>query len=186
MPTDTPRVLVCIADGSEEIEAIAPGDILVRCGCDVTYAGVGGLSLSGSRGVPLRAEIPIERAAAESWDLVVVPGGDRGAKNLSASETLNGLLLAHAGGDKWLGAICAAPAVVLAPLGLTDNKHVTCYPGYEDRLPDSARHTTDAVVVDGELVTSRGPGTAIEFGLMLGRLVVGDDEAEAAASGMLL
>ncbi len=188
MPQEPKRALIFVADGSEEIESIAPGDVLVRCGVDVTYAGVDTLTPDGSRGLPLRADVLVQDISGQAFDAVVLPGGGPGARNLAASETVNGIVLAHHRRGALVCAICAAPAAVLAPLGVLDGRRATCYPGHEDAFRARAEYVADEdVVVDGNVVTSRGPGTAIAFGLAIALLLTGDrDAVETARNGLLI
>jgi 4-methyl-5(b-hydroxyethyl)-thiazole monophosphate biosynthesis len=169
--------VVLLTEGAEEIEAITPGDVLHRAGIDVTYAGVGGLEFMGGHHVPLRAECTIEELGEILFDAVIIPGGGRGAENLHKSEAVNELIKRHHAEGKIIAAICASPAVVLAPLGLLERKHATCYPGLERRFSPDVMHCTTNVVVDGKIVTSRGPGTAMEFSLKLAELMTGAPNA---------
>jgi 4-methyl-5(b-hydroxyethyl)-thiazole monophosphate biosynthesis len=181
-----PTALIFIAHGSEEIESITPGDVLVRAGVDVTYAGVGGTSLRGSRGLPLAADIPAEELADDLFDAVVLPGGGTGAENLGASEHVARVVRAHWEAGRIVAAICAAPALVLAPLGLLEARRATCYPSFEDRLGKGVSHAGGPVVEDGKLITSRGPGTAIDFALTLARRLAGEEKADQVREAMLV
>lgn len=179
--------LIIIADGTEEIEAIAPGDVLNRCGVNVTYAGVGTIYPTGGHGVPLRAEMLVEEVGEILFDVVILPGGGKGAENLHKSEIVTEIIMRHHGAGKIIAAICASPAVVLAPLGLLHGKHATCFPGLEKRFFTSdIHHASAAVVVDGRVVTSRGPGTAMEFSVKLGELLSGAATALKVGQSMLL
>mmetsp|Transcript_17559 Transcript_17559/g.56019 ORF Transcript_17559/g.56019 Transcript_17559/m.56019 type:complete len:188 (-) Transcript_17559:823-1386(-) len=181
-----PRVLVAAAEGSEELETVAVVDVLRRAGANVTLAGVGGTVLRCSRGVVLQADRAIEEVpAAEQFDCVVCPGGMPGATNLAASAALAQILRRHADADAVIAAICAAPAVVLAPLGLLDGAAATCHPAFADKLPGGCSEDRVVVSKDGKLVTSRGPGTAIEFALKLVELLCGAATEEKTRSPML-
>lgn len=177
------KILVVLATGFEEIEAVTPIDVLRRAGAEVTVAGVGSLEVSGSRGLKVVADVRLEDYR-DLPDLVVLPGGSPGAENLSRSEALKTLLTKMKDSGRWIGAICAAPAVVLAGQGQLSGKKATCYPGYEKSFPSDARFVEDRVVRDGQLVTSRGPGTALEFSLELAKQVV--DPALAAKISELM
>lgn len=169
---DAPKrhVLVPISDGSEELEAVTIVDTLVRAGAAVTLASVSSSSttVTCSRGVRLVADAPLGDVAtpAGGWDLIAIPGGMPGASTLAASPRLAELLREQKAAGRWIGAICAAPAVVLAPLGLlAGGEAATCYPS-ADFLAALPNPVEDVFVVsDGRLVTSQGPGTALLFSL---------------------
>ncbi len=180
-----PRVLVPIADGTEEIEAVCIIDVLRRAGVTVTVASVGELQITASRGVKLVADCLIEECRGASYDLVVLPGGIPGAENLRDSEVLTEILKTQKQAGGWLGAICASPAVVLAAHALLDGCRATAHPAFVDRLEDQTR-ADERVVVDRRCVTSRGPGTALEFALRLVALLCGEDKAREVAAPMLL
>ena len=182
-----PTAVVLIADGTEELEAIAAADALCRCGVGVVVASIGSAMPIGRNGLPLRADMTLEALtqAGRSFDAVVVPGGLKGAEMIAADQAARALILSHAERGAVIAAICAAPAVVLAPLGLLEGKRATCYPGMESGL-SGATHAEGDVVRDGALITSRGPGTAVAFGLAIGTVLAGEDAAREAASGMLV
>lgn len=164
-------VLVVLADGFEEIEAITPIDVLRRAGLEVIVAGVGKREITGSHGITVETDLMLEQYEGLP-DAVVLPGGSPGAENLNKSEALQDILQKASRSNKIIGAICAAPAVVLAPAGLLDGKKATCYPGYENQFGQKIKFSADRVVTDGLIVTSRGPGSALEFALeLVGRLV---------------
>lgn len=177
--------LIVIAEGSEEIEAITPGDVLNRAGVDITYAAIGTLAPRGGHGVPLRADMLIEDVGGILFDALVLPGGGKGAENMAHCGPLTELIRRHWDAGKIIAAICAAPAVVLAPLGLLSGRHATCYPGLERRFPKDVKDCTTSVCVDGHLVTSRGPGTALEFSLRLAELLTGAQSALKVGHAML-
>lgn len=184
--------VVLIADGTEEIEAITPGDVLNRCGVDVTYAGVSSpgesnrIDFTGGHHVPLRADCPIEELGEILFDALIIPGGGKGAENLSHSPLVAQLIMRHHEAGKLIAAICAAPAVVLVPLGLLNGKHATCYPGLERRFPADATACETRVCVDGKLITSKGPGTAVEFSLKLAELLMGAQVAIKCGHAMIV
>jgi 4-methyl-5(b-hydroxyethyl)-thiazole monophosphate biosynthesis len=170
------KVLVLLAEGFEEVEAVTPIDYLRRSGIEVTAAALGkSPAVTGSHGIQITADALLENLLAEgrllpsAWDGVVVPGGLPGADNLAASKETGAFLKEMAAGGKLICAICAAPARVLAPLGLLKGKKFTCFPGEEEKVlsPSSASYGAqwkeDRVVVDGFFITSRGAGTAGEF-----------------------
>lgn len=180
------KVLVVIAEGFEEIEAVTPVDVLRRAGFDVTVAAAGSSkSVKGSHGIRLEADVLL-KDVKEIPDAVVLHGGIPGAKNLAASKELSALLSTMKTQGRLIGAICAAPALVLAPAGLLEGKKATCYPGYEKELAAGKAVFSDSrVVVDGRVITSRGPGTALEFSLEIVKQLGESPKAESLRSGML-
>lgn len=176
-------VAILLADGFEEIEAITPADFLRRAGLEVRLVGVTGRNVTGGHGITVSADVTLEDLGEEP-DAVVVPGGGRGAENLAASAlSLELIRRLHAAG-KIVAAICAAPAVVLRKAGVIAGRRVTCYPGFENTLTGST-FSEERVVVDGNVVTSRAPGTAAEFALKLVELLAGKEKAESMRSGTL-
>ena len=198
----TKKVIVLLAEGFEEVEAITPVDYLRRAGIEVTTAAVGtkaqGLAVKGARSIPVVADAALETLAAEkkldpsAWDGVVVPGGLPGADNLAASKEAGAFIKAMAGAGKWICAICAAPARVLSPLGLLAGKRFTCFPGEEEKViaPGSASAGAvwkqDRVVVDGNFITSRGAGTAGEFACAITGALLSEAEGKKLAEKVLM
>jgi len=178
--------VVLVGEGSEEIEAITPGDVLVRSGVDVIYAGVDRLEMKGSRGLPMRCDALVSELGDELFDAVVVPGGGPGAEAIAGSAGACELIRRHWDAGRIIGAICAAPAVVLAPLGLLGGRRAACYPGLEERFGADVTRSDERVVVDGNLVTSRGPGTAMEFALVLAELLTDGATARRVREEMLV
>ncbi len=179
------RVLVPIADGTEEIEAVCIIDVLRRAGASVTVASVGELQITASRGVKLVADQRIVDCLDVTYDLVVLPGGMPGAERLRDSKELHMILQDQRQGGRYYGAICASPAVVLRHHGLLGQEAATCHPNFVNLLGnrDSAE---SRVVVAGNCVTSRGPGTALEFALKLVELLYGEKKAEEIAHAMVM
>jgi protein deglycase len=184
-PATPPKVLVPIADGTEEIEAVCIIDVLRRAGADVTVASVGGRQITASRGVNIVADCQITDCQKIDFDLIVLPGGMPGAEHLRDSRPLTDLLRRHRAADRWYGAICAAPAVVLSHHGLLGGCQATSHPAFRGQLTDGQADQA-RVVVDGKCVTSQGPGTAIEFALTLVTLLMGEARAAEVAAPMVL
>ncbi len=159
------RALVPLAQGCEELEAVTIIDLLVRAGVEVTTAGLDERVVTASRGTRLVPDTTIDAIRNERFDLIALPGGQPGADHLRDSKPLQNLLKQHADGQKWLAAICAAPRV-LAEAGLLEGKQVTCYPGALDEYPQLDVRSS-ALEIDGRIITSRGPGTAMDFALAL-------------------
>ncbi|MBX3467316.1 MAG: DJ-1/PfpI family protein [Planctomycetes bacterium] len=180
-----PRAVVVLAEGFEEIEAITPIDVLRRAGVEVIAAGVAGRRVVGSHGIAVEADATLDEVP-DDVDLVVLPGGMPGAENLGKSPGVRALVeRLHAAGRR-VAAICAAPAVALAGTSVLRGRRATCYPSFEERLGPEVTRSQERVVVDGPLVTSRGPGTALEFSLALVEQLVSPAEAERLRKGMLV
>ena len=180
------KVLVPIADGSEEIEAVCIIDVLRRAGAEVTVASVEKeLQITASRGVKIVADTRIEDCTETSFDLIALPGGMPGAERLRDSRPLADLLRRQKDAEMPYAAICAAPAVALQPHGLLEGRKATTHPGFVDQLNDSSA-AESRVVADDTVVTSRAPGTAIEFALALVALLFGEEKAEEVAEPMLV
>ena len=179
------KVLVPIADGTEEIEAVCIIDVLRRAGAAVTAASTGELQITASRGVKLVADKLIADCVDETYDLVVLPGGMPGAAHLRDSKELVSILTQQKNQGRLYGAICAAPAVVLQHHGLLGQRQATCHPGFVSHL-ENMDSVASRVVVDGNCVTSRGPGTALEFALKLVELLYGEDKAREVAAPMVI
>lgn len=174
--------LVAIADGTEELEAVTIIDVLRRAKVEVTVASVAGLNITASRGVKLVADCVIADCKEKTYDLIVLPGGLPGAEHLRDCRTLIEMLKKQKQSGRLYAAICASPAVALAPHGLLDGKTATGYPGTQDKLPKALNQR---VVIDGNCITSQGPGTALEFAIELVRQLLGDAKAKEVAEPML-
>ncbi|GHV95447.1 4-methyl-5(B-hydroxyethyl)-thiazole monophosphate biosynthesis protein [Spirochaetia bacterium] len=202
------KAIVLLADGFEEVEALTPIDYLRRAGVEVTTVSIkAGPAVTGAHNIQLNADTTLGelvkqgKAGAASWDAsssfdaVVLPGGMPGASNLAASGETGALIKEMAAAGKWVCAICAAPAVVLAPLGLLSGKKFTCYPGTEEKVKDG-KWSEDRVVIDGAnargddarggIITSRGAGTAGEFAVAIIGKLVGEAEGSKVAQSVLL
>lgn len=179
------KVLVPVADGTEEIEAVCIIDVLRRAGADVTVASVDGLTITASRGVRLVADRLVGDCVNEVYDAVVLPGGMPGAARLRDSAPLGEILARQVRSGKLFGAICAAPAVVLHEKGWLQGRRATAHPGFFEKL-DPENAVASRVVVDGNCITGRGPGTAIEFALKLVALLFDEDAARRVAAPMIV
>jgi 4-methyl-5(b-hydroxyethyl)-thiazole monophosphate biosynthesis len=179
------KVLVPIADGSEEIEAVCLIDTLRRASAEVTVASVDRLQVTASRGVKLVADARISDCTGQTYDCIALPGGMPGAEHLRNSAELITMLKKQKQAGKLYAAICAAPAVALAPHGLLDGVKATCYPGMRSKL-HPAYASEERVVVDGNCITSQGPGTAIEFALKLVELLFGPQKAKEVGDPMIV
>lgn len=177
-------VLVPIADGTEEMEAVTIIDVLRRAGADLVVAGIESKTISASRGVGLVADTRLSECTATSYDLIVLPGGIPGAQHLRDSVELAGILKQQSAAGKMIGAICAAPEVVLAHHNIIGRRRVTGHPGFTAGLANKSA-LAERVVVDGNIVTSRGAGTALEFSLKLVELLFGRTKALEVAEAMV-
>ncbi len=172
------RVLVPLAQGCEELEAITITDLLVRAGVEVTTAGLDDRPVTASRGTTIVPDTSIDTLLDQTFDLIVLPGGLPGADHLRDNASIQTLLKNHAARGKYIAAICAAPKA-LAAAGLLEGKKATAYPGTLEALGnDKIDITSSALEIDGNIVTSRGPGTAMDFTLALIELLEGPAKRE--------
>lgn len=178
------KVLVPLADGCEEMEAVIIVDVLRRGGWDVVAAAVNRDTVQGSRGVRLVADRSWDEVDPGTFDLLVLPGGAGGTDILAQHAGVLGAVRSFVASSRIVGTICAAP-LVLQAAGVIAGRTVTCHPGVRDQIKN-ATLSNERVVVDKPIVTSQGPGTAIEFALALLRLVDGRAGADAVAAGLVL
>jgi 4-methyl-5(b-hydroxyethyl)-thiazole monophosphate biosynthesis len=184
------RVIVFLADGFEEVEAITPIDYLRRAGIEVCTLAVGqDKTVTGAHGIKVLADAGLSELAKQgktaAWDGLLLPGGMPGASNLAASPEVGSLLKEAAQGGKWICAICASPAVVLAPLGLLKGRRFTCYPGMEKEVSDG-EWSADPVVIHENIITSCAAGTAALWATTIIGKLLGEGEAQRIASAVLL
>lgn len=170
-------VYLFLANGFEEIEALCPLDLLRRAGVEVITVGIGSEVIRGSHGITVHADIPDIMYRDASPDMIILPGGMPGAKNLDESKTVDIAIKTANKKGAYIAAICAAP-FVLGKRGLLDGKDATCFPGFEDELHGANIITDRGVVVDGNMITARGMGVAQKFGLTLVSLLCGDEVAK--------
>ncbi|NCC29886.1 MAG: DJ-1/PfpI family protein [Gammaproteobacteria bacterium] len=180
-----PSVLVPLAQGCEELEAVTIIDLLRRAGIDVVTAGLDNRPVTASRGTLLIADTRLEDVLERPFDMIVLPGGLPGADHLAEDPRIIALLRGQHAEGRFVAAICAAPKV-LARAGLLDGRSATAYPGAVDPVTFPRVDFTDAaVVVDGTLVTSRGPGTAMDFALQLIELLLGRESRDQVERGLV-
>jgi 4-methyl-5(b-hydroxyethyl)-thiazole monophosphate biosynthesis len=179
-----PKVLVPLAQGCEELEAVTIIDLLRRAGIEVVSAGLDDKPVKASRGVMLLPDTTLDEALKQDYDMVALPGGMPGMTNLKNDPRIITLLKKMAAAGQYTCAICAAP-VVLAEAGLLGGKRATSYPGFLDKLnlPDMT-YMNDAVVTDSKVITSRGPGTAMDFALTLIETLVGKTKRDEVENGL--
>jgi len=181
------RVVVPLAHGFEEIETVTVVDILRRAGISVIMAGIEAGSppgaVEGRTGIKLVPDLAIDGVKASDFDMIVLPGGAKGTQTLQKDLRVAQLLRSLQEGNGYIAAICAAPTV-LAAHGMIAGRKVTSHPSVRDQLP-GALYDEERVVIDGKLVTSRGPGTAMEFAMALVEILAGRQKAEEVNQGVL-
>jgi 4-methyl-5(b-hydroxyethyl)-thiazole monophosphate biosynthesis len=175
-------VLVPLAQGCEELEAVTIIDLLRRAGIEVVSAGLDEKPVHASRGTVLIPDTDLDTALKYDFDMVVLPGGLPGADHLDNDQRIQSLLQEMAAKGKYTAAICAAPKVLVSS-GVLENKKATAYPGVLDALGITAE--ADAVVHDGKVITSRGPGTAMDFALNLIEVLVGKAKRDEVEVGLV-
>jgi len=170
------NALVPLAQGCEELEAVSIIDILRRAGIDVTTASLDEQVVVASRGTKLLADTTIDQIMQQSFDIVVLPGGLPGADNLNQDPRIHQILQTHIENENYVAAICAAPKV-LAASGILENKTATAYPGVLEELDMGNIQISHAAVhQDGRILTSRGPGTALDFALTIVDCLLGVEQ----------
>jgi 4-methyl-5(b-hydroxyethyl)-thiazole monophosphate biosynthesis len=176
-----PTVLVIVAEGFEEIEAVTPIDVLRRAGADVRVAALAeGIHVSGRNGITIHADTTLAALEGIRFDCIVLPGGP-GARWLQEDPRVAALLRRQIESDGWIAAICAAP-VVLKAAGILDGLRHTAHFSVSAELPDAL--TGERVVTDGRLITSRGAGTALDFGLLIVEKVFSREKAAEVAKSI--
>jgi 4-methyl-5(b-hydroxyethyl)-thiazole monophosphate biosynthesis len=177
-------VLVPLAQGCEELEAVTVVDLLRRAGIRVVTAGLDDQPVHASRGMVLIPDVTLTDVIGQEFDMIVLPGGEPGATNLGRDERVMSLLQQMAQDGKYTAAICAAPRV-LAQSGLLEGRRATCYPGILEPDSVSGLNVVDEpVVIDGRVITSRGPGTAMDFALQLIELLAGKQKRGEVEAGL--
>ncbi len=176
--------LIILAEDFEELEAITVMDLFVRAGIEVTRAGLHPGLVRASRNTRIQPDVHLDELANQSFDIVVLPGGLPGADHLAADARVKALLQKQHQEDKWIAAICAAPRALIRA-GVCEGKRITAYPGALEGFDlAGVALCSDAVVVDGKLVTSRGPGTAMDFALELIGVLEGEGVREKVEKGL--
>lgn len=178
-------VLVPLAQGCEELEAVTVIDLLRRAEIDVITASLDNDPIHASRGTILVADTSLDEAIHQDYDMVVLPGGLPGADHLRDDPRIITLLKEMAEAGKYTCAICAAPKV-LAKAGILNHRNATAYPGTLENLEDLNETSikSDSVVIDDKVITSRGPGTAMDFALTLIEVLVGREKRQSVESGL--
>lgn len=177
------RVLVLLAPGFEEIESVTVVDILRRAGVEVTVAGTIEGPIEGSRRMRILADVSINKVAGGDFDMIVLPGGQPGTDHLSKDERVKKIISEAVSKEKFISAICAAPSL-LASGGFLSGKRATSHPSVRS-LMEGVAYSDAPVVVDGKWVTSRSPGTAMEFAFRLVTLLMGEQKAKEVNEGVM-
>lgn len=169
-------IYLFLANGFEEIEALAAVDILRRAGCNIVTVGVGGKHITGAHNIKVTADIEENKAATDNLDMVILPGGMPGTLNLEKSKTVQNAIKYCCENDKYLAAICAAPSI-LGHLDILKDHSAVCFPGFEKEL--KAKIIPDKYVcVSGKIITAKGAGVAVEFALKIVELLCGDKKSK--------
>lgn len=178
------KIYLFLAEGFEEIEAIAPIDVFRRAELDVTTVSVSGDQLvTGAHGITVAADALFEELSLDGDFLIFLPGGMPGTLNLEVHEGLRGLIAQQAGAGNTIAAICAAPSI-LGKMGILKGKEAICYPGFESYL-HGAIVSTETVVQSGNVFTAKGPGVAVDFALKLVGALKSEEVASQVAAGMI-
>lgn len=176
------RLIVPFADGFEEIEAFSVMSVLRGAGLDVDMIGVVGSVITGGHGVRAMMDKRLGAVKADDYDGIVIPGGGRACATLGKSKVITGMIKEFNDRGKLIAAICYAPRI-LAQVGILDNRKGTIYPGLEKEL---SYPRGDRVVVDGNIITSQGPGTSIEFALAIVEFLMGKEKADVLRVGLVV
>jgi len=180
------KAAIYLAEGFEEIEALTTADILRRADIKVDLVALGGnLQVTGAHNIKVIADILIEEIILETYNIMILPGGMPGTVNLDSSNILKKQIIDFDLEEKYIAAICAAP-LVIGKMGFLENREATCYPGVESQLFKAIYRDDLDVIVDGNFITSRGPGTAISFGLKLIELLKGKELSKDLALELLV
>ena len=175
-------VYLFMAKGFEEIEAVTPVDLLRRVDVDVQIVGVGERLVEGAHGIVYQSDITEDEIDVNLIDMIILPGGTEGTANLENNDTVKKAITFCVENQKPIAAICAAPSI-LGKMGLLKNKKATCYPGLEHCL-EGAVFGDKKVYADGLFITSKGPGTSMDFGLAIVEFLLGEETAKRLASQM--
>lgn len=178
------KVIIPLAEGCEEMEVVIVADVLRRAGIEVTLAATGQISITASRGVKLNADSLWDAVDLSTYDAIIIPGGADGVERLRKHAGLRDALKAHHAAGKLIAAICAGP-LVLHDAGLLEGCDVTSYPTLAGKF-SNVNYKNNSVVTDGNIITSRGPGTAFEFALTIAATLINQNHAEEVRSTLCL
>ncbi|MBQ8605351.1 MAG: DJ-1/PfpI family protein [Clostridia bacterium] len=178
------KVIVFLADGFEEVEALTPVDILRRAGVSVTVVGVGNDVITGARGVKVLPDTDISQMDITDCDMIVLPGGFPGFENLANCKAVMDAVEYMTKEGRFVTAICGAPAVVLGKNGFLSDKRAVCYPGMEADL-NCKEISAENVCIDGNFITSKSAATAMEFAFALTQALCGKQKADEVKKGIV-
>ncbi|MDE7107104.1 MAG: DJ-1/PfpI family protein [Clostridiales bacterium] len=178
------KVYAMIADGTEEVECLTVVDLLRRAGIDTALVSVDGKQIVGSHKIKIQADLTVDETDLLGADLIFLPGGMPGSEHLAASASLMSAIDKQIKSGKRVAAICAAPSVVLGANGYLRGKKAACFPGFEGGCVGASMDMTARVVTDGNIITARGLGCAVDLGLELIRLLKGDGAAQNVKSAI--
>lgn len=176
-------VYILLGTGFEEIEALAPCDLLRRAGLQVALVGINGEIVRSSRNIGVAADCSLQDVEFDSMEMIVLPGGLGGVRSILACEPALELVRRAYDAGKYVAAICAAPTI-LAGLGITDGHEATCYPGMEGQM-GKAKMVSAGTVSSGKVLTGRAAGSSLDFGLMLIEALKGREAADKVAAGVV-
>lgn len=169
------KAYILLAKGFEEVEALTPADILKRAGVEAYFvAPYGEDYVEGSHGITVKADL---KEMLSDGDAVILPGGKAGTANLRESEAVREMITSYARAGKVVAAVCAAPSV-LGAAGLLENRHCTCFPGWEKELGENALFVGGPAVIDGNIVTGKSMGCSVDFALALVMKLCGQEKEE--------
>jgi len=177
------KIIIPISNGFEEIEAITIIDVCRRANIEVTIAGVEDLEITGAHGIKIISDANIENISSDDFDMIVLPGGLPNAYTLAENKNVQSLLKEFKEKNKKIGAICAAP-YALHTAGVL-NENFTCYPSFEQKIKLDGYHSKDSVVIDSNVITSRGPATAMSFALEIVNILCEEEIYTNVKSGLL-
>lgn len=177
------KILVPISEGFEEIETVSIIDVCRRANIEVTLAAIKQKETVGANKMTLLADCLIDDVDINNFDMIVLPGGLPNAFNLAENEKVQEFLKTMKNDDKYIGAICAAPFALNEADVL--NKHYTCYPSFEQKIREEGHLPNDDIVIDGKVITSRGPGTAMKFALEIVNTLCGEETYTNVKNGLL-
>jgi 4-methyl-5(b-hydroxyethyl)-thiazole monophosphate biosynthesis len=178
------KILIPLAPGFEEIEAVTSIDVLRRAGLDVLTAGIGSKEIKGDHGIKIESDTEISEVSSDHLSAVVLPGGMPGAANLRDNAQLLKIIKELYAADKLCAAVCAAP-MVLDAAGILEGKNATSYPGFDKEMP-SCNYQEERVVIDGNIITGRGPGVAMEFAMAVVEYLTDAKERAQLEDAMLV
>lgn len=169
-------VLIILADGFEEIEALTPIDLLRRAGIDVTVAGLNSTEITGAHSITVKTDVELSKVQDQPFDAVVLPGGMPGTNNLNASDIVHKIVRNSYRENKLVSAICAAP-LVLSDSGILKDKSFTCYPGFENKITNGNFNDSN-IIKDNNIITGKGVGKAIDFSLSIISELINEEKAK--------